>query len=53
MKGYRTYIICAIALLTLGLSQYNIIPADSIKIILEILGVGAVTALRSAIANKG
>lgn len=51
LKGYKTYIICVLALITLGLTQYGIIPAGSLDVILGILGVGAVASLRSAISK--
>lgn len=49
LKGYKTYIICVLALLVLVLVHYGIVPANYIETIFSLLGIGTVAALRSAI----
>lgn len=49
LDGYKTYIICALAMLTLVLAHYEIFDANGTKLILEVLGISAVAGLRSAV----
>lgn len=52
MKGYKTYLCAAIAVVVLGLNAAGVIPDTVRTMLLELCGFGGIAALRSAISNS-
>lgn len=49
LSGYRTYILGAAALITIGLALFHIVDANTANILLSIFGFGGLITLRAAI----